>query len=71
MSSKIKFFNQPEQKKRVSCEDPKTCPFCKAGIPRQIMVPMYDLTTGLITSLTMSEKMYNKIMDKKGGEDVS
>jgi len=71
MSSKIRFFNQPEQKKRILCGEQKTCPFCKAGIPRQVMFQTYDMETGQTTSVSMSEEMYNKIMGKKGGEDVS
>lgn len=57
--------------KRKLCENPETCPFCKAGIPRQVTFPMYDMETGQTTMFTMSEQMYKKMMDQKGGEDVS
>ena len=56
------------KRKRVLCEDPATCPFCEVGIERKVEFQIWDEQDKVMRSITMPEKVYNKIMDKKGGE---
>jgi hypothetical protein len=45
--------------KMIGCPT-KECPFCEAGIPVKVIVPITDLKTHETCYLTMSRKHYEK-----------
>ena len=51
----------PKKGKRVICEDPATCPFCKAGIERKVQFQIYDEVDKVMRAITMPEKVYNDL----------
>ena len=58
------------KRRRVVCKDPTTCPFCQAGIERKVQFQIYDIVDNVTRTITMPEKLYNKMMEKKGGDKL-
>lgn len=40
----------------------KDCPFCKAGVPRQVLVPVWDHFTKTSVFMSMSQAEYDKLV---------
>lgn len=54
--------------KKVLCED--DCPYCKAGIPRKVLIPFFDDINKTIIWKSFSEELATKLglSDKKEKE---
>ena len=55
-------FKEVEMKKLCEVKD---CPYCKAGIPRKVMVPIWDELNRIFTYHIMSDEQYKKMYGKE------
>ena len=52
-------------KPKIKVNKGMDCPYCKMGIPRQVLVPIFDLQTRKTFLWDVSEKIFNRVFKKE------